>query len=131
MNTAEDMKRAYEQAQVQLQSIIDMVGALNTEEEAELEQAKQWIYEDPLSIQVRSDWYNAGNSSEIEPAEFMILLCTGGPATRIIGTLGQFNEPVDATLQFQDWFMPWTDYACDTDEAVALVKYAQEFWFGD
>ena len=48
MNAAEDMKRAYEQAQIQLQSIIDMVGALNTEDETELEQAKQRIYEDCL-----------------------------------------------------------------------------------
>jgi hypothetical protein len=42
--------------------------------------------------------------------EYRILLCTGGPAVQITGNLSSYNEPAAATLQHQDWFLPWTDY---------------------
>jgi len=89
--------------------------------------ARERIDEDPLSVQVRSGWYSPGGDAE--PEEFEILLCTGGPAVRIIGDLGQFSEPSSATLQAQDWFTPWTDYL-DADQD-ALLEYCQCFYFGD
>src|SRR4051812_2864989 len=50
--------------------------------------ARQRIEEDPLSVQVRSGWYNSGaNEDERSPEEYEIVLCTGGPACRIIGRL--------------------------------------------
>ena len=125
----EELKRANEQAKAQLDSITEMVAALDTEDEDNLEQARQTIYEDPLSINVRSDWHPVG-SAELDLSEFMILLCTGGPAARIIGKLGQHSEPISVTLQYQDWFTPWVDYACSSDESETLIQYAREFWYG-
>lgn len=152
--------RAKEQAAAQLASIREMLAALNCdfdrlaqlrdledgnhldkaelEELAELEQAagdcenqedaQQRIYDDPLSVQVRSGWYSPGQTPEAE--EFEILLCTGGPAVRIVGELDQYNQPNRAYMQYQDWGTPWTDYF---EEGVAdtCLEYAQQFYFGD
>ena len=88
------------------------------------------IREDPLSVQVREGWHNAGEKGEIE--EFEILLSTGGPATRIIGELNEYNEPIKATLQAQDWFMPWTNLLdVSPEEQEALLNYCGCFYFGE
>jgi len=90
--------------------------------------ARQSISEDPLSIQVRSDWHTPGE--EEAPAEYEILLCTGGPACRIVGQLGQHQEPETAVIEYQDWFTPWETYLNTTgDEDAALLTYAQQFYF--
>lgn len=91
------------------------------------EEAEQRIHEDPLSIEVRSDWVS--NKEEMEPAEFKILLATGGPAVRIIGELDQYKQPSSARLQVQDWFTPWTEYVnADSD---TLLTYCRCFYFGE
>ena len=87
--------------------------------------ARDAILEDALSIDVRSDWHTPGDSSE--DAEYCILLSTGGPASRIIGDLNQWKQPVSATLQIQDWGTPWTDYR-EADEDT-LLQYAGCFYF--
>lgn len=46
---------------------------------------RQTMEEDPLEILVRSGWHNLNEEAEDE--EFEILLCTGGPAVRIVGEL--------------------------------------------
>jgi hypothetical protein len=103
------------------------------------EDAERRIQEDPLSIEVRSGWTTLGNPLEAE--EYMILLSTGGPATRITGELDQHKQPSSAKLEVQDWFKPWTEYRGATsptdpttfepiDEDV-LLTYAQQFYFGD
>lgn len=76
------------------------------------EDAEQRIREDPLSIRVRGDWYDLGDQDKGggDPVEFEILLCTGGPAVRIIGEFGERNAIHRVYLQVQDWFTPWTDY---------------------
>lgn len=89
--------------------------------------ARQRIEEDALSVQVRSGWTTPGEPMEAE--EYNILLTTGGPAVRIIGELGRFNEPATARLQVQDWGTPWTEH-CDVDRDV-LLAYAQCFFFGE
>jgi hypothetical protein len=55
------------------------------------DEARERIEEDPLSVEVRSDWTTPGE--EMTPAEFCILLGTGGPATRIVGELDEHGEP--------------------------------------
>jgi hypothetical protein len=91
-----------------------------------IEDAERCVDEDPLSIQVRSGWQ--GLYEDLDPAEYEILLSTGGPATRIIGELDQYGCPCSAVLQAQDWFTPWTDYArCDED---TLLAYASRFLGG-
>lgn len=84
------------------------------------------IQEDPLEITVRSDWTAPGQT--LEANEFCILLCTGGPAVRIVGELDR-GQPVRAWIEYQDWGTPWTQYfGADQD---VLIRYASMFYFGE
>jgi len=75
---------------------------------------RQSISEDPLEISVRSGWHSPGEENEAD--EYLVLLCTGGPAVRITGSLGAYGEPEDAKLEYQDWFTPWERYCNTTSE---------------
>lgn len=55
------------------------------------DEARQRIQEDPLSVEVRKDWYTPGDEPE-KPSEFCILLCTGGPAVRLLGDLNEHGS---------------------------------------
>jgi hypothetical protein len=90
------------------------------------ESARERISEDPLSVEVRSDWTSPGEP--LEAAEFCILLCTGGPAVRIRGELNR-GEPVRAWLEHQDWGTPWTQYFGADSEV--LCRYSSFFFFGE
>jgi len=145
--------RAMEQARAQLDSIIEMVEHLEhsqectcggDREECELtldlpaedwksyhdeDEALEAIHQDPLSVLVRSDsWYSPGEAPP-EPDEYEILLCTGGPAVRIIGDLDCNNQPKNARMEFQDWGTSWEYYGTTSDEDKALLAYAQVFCF--
>lgn len=108
----------------------------NAEELAELEDAagecededaaRDNIQEDPLGVQVRSDWTNPCKT--LEAGEFMILLCTGGPAVRIVGELNR-GEPCRAWLEYQDWGTPWTQWFGAKSDT--LCEYAANFFFGE
>lgn len=92
------------------------------------DKARESITEDPLSVQVRSGWANS--PQEMEAEEFEILLCTGGPACRIVGELDR-NEPDRARIEYQDWFTPWVELVDITSqEREALLTYARQFYFG-
>jgi len=146
--TTQDNNRAKEQAQAQLRVIREMMAAasldwerleelresFNCEDEAEelaeleeqageyasREEAEQAIYENPLDIQYRSGW--ASSAEDLEPEEFCILLCTGGPAVRIVGELGNHGQPSCAWLEYQDWGTPWTMLFDGQSDA---LEYAQ------
>ncbi len=95
-----------QQAKAQLESIKEMVAALDAAKtDNEREDAERTIHEDPLSVEVRTDWHSPGEKGEI--SEYCILLATGGPACRIVGTLGRWNEPDSARIEHQDWGTPW------------------------
>jgi hypothetical protein len=137
MTTTQDIEKnnAKAQAAAQLASIVEMVGTLNREQEAGNDnayiQAQEDIQNDALSVEVRSGWTPCGDVP-FRAEEFMILLCTGGPAVRIVGTLDEHNQPDEARLEHQDWFTPWTPYACTTEaESDALLTYCQQFYFGE
>jgi len=104
--------------------------------DAAVEDARRAIEEDALSVEIRSDWYNPGSIDKPEPAEFRILLCTGGPAVQIIGDLDEHGQPENPRLQCQDWFIPWQDVPrpdgvdYETWERV-LLTYCQQFYFGE
>lgn len=67
-----------------------MIAALRTaRSDEEREAAQTSIDEDPLSVEVRGDWHVPGGEGA-KPSEFMILLCTGGPAVRIRGELDRY-----------------------------------------
>lgn len=108
----------------------------NAEELAELQDeagehededsAREAIEQDPLEVQVRSDWESPG--APLEAVEFMILLCTGGPAVRIRGELNR-GQPCRAWLEYQDWGTPWTQWFGASSDT--LCEYAANFFFGE
>ena len=144
MTTIQD--RAQGQAIAQFESIRAMVERLKhardcadpgcTEHNAEItasedyhdeDDARETIQEDPLSVEVRSGWASGGDA--LKPEEFQILLCTGGPAVRMMGELDEYQEPSRAWLEYQDWGTPWMQLFTDVDQ-VTLLAYAQEFYYG-
>lgn len=131
--TKKEKDNARIQAKAQLKSIISMVKTLTKAKDKDdnkgYESALTLIHEDPLSVEVRSGWKTPGTIGETE--EYRILLCTGGPAVQIIGNLGQGNEPRTASIQYQDWFTPWTDLNLSSDEEDDVLTYAQQFYYGD
>lgn len=86
------------------------------------------IQEEPLEIQVRGGWRSPGEDSEDD--EFYILLSTGGPACRIIGELDS-GSPSRPRLQYQDWFVPWTELICTGSHHEALEAFCECFFFGE
>ena len=123
-----------------------MLGALHEAEEAddglaELEGEKldaesireRMMNDFVLSLELRNGWYTPGQA-EVEPTEFRILLCTGGPAVMIVGDLDEHSEPDSARLQYQDWGTPWTNYPLSdttSEEDAALLRYCHTFYFGE
>ena len=123
------LEHAKEQGQAQYDSIRELTARLD--DDPGNDRAREEIYADALSVLVRSGWHEPGQESG-EPEEFEILLCTGGPAVRLIGTLNRYCEPESVTMQVQDWFEPWTDFvpASDEDRAEVLLTYVRCFYFG-
>lgn len=137
---------AKRQGQAQFDSIKEMVEALraavlplgepDAEYEERIEEAERAIHEDSLSVAVRSGWYAPGAKEDSAPAEYEILLCTGGPACRIVGELSGHGEPETAVLEVQDWFTPWVAMRPqvgldDYDPEPILLAYARCFYFGE
>ena len=114
-----------------LASIIEMVEALDHDDDEAREAAEQTIHEDPLSVEVRSGWHLPGDRSQAASTEYRILLGTGGPAVQIVGELDEHSEPETAHLEVQDWFLPWTRFPQTKEETEALLSYARCFYFGE
>lgn len=134
--TAAHEDNARRQAIAQLESIKEMVEALEKAEEDgtedDREEARERIQEDALSVEVRSDWHTPGNATDSKPTEYRILLCTGGPAVQIRGELNHCMEPETAKIEHQDWFTPWTEYyPAEDEDREALLTYARQFYFGE
>lgn len=137
-----------QQARLQYESIAELVKAYQNHENDTVEAseaARERIQESPLSIEVRSGWVSletwgrtvntlltARESHEkLSPEEFNILLCTGGPAVRIIGTLSEHGEPESARIEHQDWGTPWTEYRLTGEQQDILLAYCRVFYFGE
>ena len=84
------------------------------------ETARERITEDALEVATGKDFDGTRT--------FMILLCTGGPAVRIVGELDEYAQPDRAWLEYQDWGTSWTEYH-GSHETAALLSYAREFYF--
>lgn len=113
------------------ESVAEMVTELLRAREADdqdaIENAERRIQEDALSVEVREGWHTLDTKGELD--EYIVLLGTGGPAIRIWGRLGRYNEPESAELQVQDWGTPWTEYrGADQD---TLLAYVSCFYFGE
>lgn len=129
IKTEED--RARQQAIAQLESIREMVAdyqeATDNDNEEAREEAIQSIEEDPLSVEIRSEWHTPG--SKTPGGQYNILLCTGGPAVRIIGELNEYNQPETAKIEYQDWFTPWVEYPINSEEEEDVITYANMFYY--
>jgi hypothetical protein len=124
------LEHAKEQGKAQYDSIRELAARLN--DDPDNDRARDAIHEDALSVLVRSGWHVPG-SDACKPEEFEILLCTGGPAVRLRGTLDNYGQPDTVKMQVQDWFEPWTDFepANREDSDKVLLTYARCFYFGD
>lgn len=105
-----------------------------------------WALEQPLSVCVRSWWTEVGK--EMEAYEFQLLMATGGPAVRIVGTLDDYMQPIARSirLEVQDWGTPWTPLNlmdnCKIDDDKSRIELADHrrdalewfcfnFYYGD
>jgi hypothetical protein len=142
----ETEERAKTQARAQLAGIAEMVTRLQqaeaqgigTEDHGDLEvwqqhkafeEALDDILASALSVDVRTDWHGVGAVEACKPTHYKIMLCWGGPAVQIVGTLDGFNVPDSVSLQYQDWFTEWTNYPLTDAEAETLMQYTQQFPF--
>ena len=97
----EAREHARQQARAHLQSIVELMTAIESarlgglvlyaDEWLSFDELEERAHELPLSVLVRSAWSEPG--SELQPVEYKILLCTGGPAVRIRGDLSEHCEP--------------------------------------
>lgn len=90
--------------------------------------ARDRIQEDPLTVEVRSGWNTPGDH-DMRAEEFQILLCTGGPAVRIMGELDEHGQPTRAWMEYSDWYKPWTQFFGASQDT--LLTYCREFYFGE
>lgn len=115
------------QAEVQLTTIKAMLQAVENAADDEREAAEQAIYDDPLAVDVRSGWVNVW-TTEFEPVEYRVLLCTGGPAVQLEGELDDRGQPYNVQLQHQDWFEPWQTVPLTAEDTETLLTYARHFF---
>ncbi len=132
----QEKDHAKEQAKCQMESISAMIGQLQAlraaDNDEEAENVEQIINEDPLSLLVRDDWYQPGHCEKRKPVEFELLLCTGGPAVRIIGDIDEHGGLVNPRLEYQDWGIPWTEYHdLSEQQEKDLLAYCQCFYYAD
>lgn len=111
---------AYRQAELQYNSIVELLAAAQDAEDTAEE-----LYNTPLSVATRSAWRAAG--PPLLPTEYELLLCTGGPAVRVTGDLDDNFEPITATMKYQDWGTPWTDF--HTADESKLLAFASYFYY--
>lgn len=94
------------------------------------EEAETAIHEDPLSVQVRSDWYSPGDSESESPAEFCVVLATGGPHAELRGEL-YGGQAQSADVYYSDWGTELTRLSVSNAESEALIEYANQMYFGE
>lgn len=104
----------------ELAELEDAAGDCSDEEEA-----RERIQDDPLSIEVRSDWCSYGD--EMTPSEARIVLCTGGPHVEILCDLDR-GQPSRPRLIYKDWGTSGELFDFDHD---AVTTYLEQLYFGE
>jgi hypothetical protein len=107
----------------EMQALADAAGECSS-----VDEAREVIQEDCLSVEVRADWHAVGDTPDVANGQFVLLLSTGGPASRIRGELSN-GEPHRAWLEVQDWGAHWTQYF--GIERDTLLAYARCFYYGE
>ena len=129
----EDDLHSESQARAKLADIVEMMAALKDagDDDKKRDDAQQTIDESILECAIRLGWHQIGKPEDADK-EFMLLLCTGGPAVRVRGELDQYNNPENVVIEHQDWFTLWQEFTGLTDvEEKALLNYACQFYFGE
>lgn len=124
VDQANNDQSTFHDAAVEYHDLVEQANGNESEDDA-----REAIQNDTLSVEVRKDWYAPGHEDD-KPSEFQILLCTGGPAVRIMGELDDYCEPQRAWLEYQDWGTPWTQLFNEIDQDT-LLQYCQQFYFGE
>lgn len=88
---------------------------------ADADDAQQRIYDDALSVEYRSDWQSPGE--DLTPAEFRIVLCTGGPHVEIQGEMDN-GDVTRVRVLYKDWGTSGELFDFDRD---AVTRYCQSF----
>ncbi len=142
MSTKVDENHAMSQARAQLDTVIELMALLEQAQDTgdevtycdyqyDEDGIRDLISENALSVEVRTDWDSVGGSTGNKPTHYRILLCTGGPACQISGSLSEHMEPDSAIIEYQDWGTPWTDLDIPYSEQEILQAYAETFYFGE
>jgi hypothetical protein len=125
MNTTPQIPNSEAAARIYMRAIASLVSALDDDDEG----AASAIRNHPLRVSVRGGWYAPGSEPDPVPEEFCILLCAGGPAVRIVGTLDARGEPDAARMEHQDWFTGWIPLVATNEEEMALLAYCLHFTY--
>lgn len=100
-------------------------GGCNSEDEA-----RERILEDALSVEVRSGWMSpSAENDKLDPEEFRIVLCTGGPHVELVGELDR-GTPSRIRVLYREWGDSG-EYVPDEKETEALETYCAQFYFGE
>lgn len=96
------------------------------------DEARDQIMDDPLEITYRTGWLNHSevcdgiDKGNIE--ECCVLLCTGGPAVRILCDVDHRGTLSRPCVQYQDWGTSWTDLlSLNREQRAALETYISNF----
>jgi hypothetical protein len=125
-----EKNHAIQNARGWLSSIREMIKGLESEDGPTRDEADTAIMDSPLSIEVRDGWRTPGGKAEGGPDEYRILLTTGGPALRLIGTL-EDGTPTTVRMEWQDWGTPWTAMRLSARDEAACLAFASRFYFGE
>jgi hypothetical protein len=140
MNTAEnreDYSNAISTGRGHLLEIVEMYKLAEDPEKRDdwdaMDILRDRVLEYPLSVQVRSEWFNPWDSitTPDDLAECRILLSTGGPAVQIWAELDGYGEANLVQLQVQDWYLPWTPMIISIEECDALEWFVKQFGLGE
>lgn len=125
--TTKEMSRSAEQAQAQLDEIQRLSDLLDSDpDNDDLQEELRCL---ALSQEVRTPWQCV--SQDLEPTEYRIVLCTGGPHVEIRGDLDSAGDPETATMWHCDWGQEPAVVSTTDPEDELMLWFAQTLYWGN
>jgi len=123
----EDRARQQAQAQIDgLRETLDELDAAVTREEENA--AIDRLHGCAVGASVRSPWVRLTTYCEdaegLQPREYKITLCTGGPAVQLRGELRD-GEPHSAKIEYRDGCERWSTYPFPPETTRELIRAAR------